>query len=172
MELMDAIITRRSIRKFKNIEVPDNYVDEILKAAMYAPSARNYQPWLFIVINDRGVLNKIPHVHPYAEMVYEAALAILVCGDRKIEKMDEYIAIDCAAATQNLLLSAHNLGLGAVWLGVYPREKRMAGLSDLVKLPENVIPISLVALGYPGEEITAPERYNRDKIYFNTWGKK
>ena len=169
METLLAIRTRRSIRNFFNKEIPKEQITKILEAAMYAPSARNTQPWHFIVINRRQILDKLPHVHPYAEMCYEAGAAILVCGDTEIERLEGYIAVNCAAATQNILLAAHDLGLGAVWLGVYPRKERMESLSRLFNLPQNIIPISLVALGYPKEQINTPERFNQKKIHYNEW---
>ncbi|OGU55279.1 MAG: NADH dehydrogenase, partial [Ignavibacteria bacterium RBG_13_36_8] len=149
--------------------ISDDLVTQLLEAAMYAPSARNEQPWHFIVIDDRKILGQIPSIHPYAEMLREAPLAILVCGDKKIEKSVEYIAIDCAAATQNILLASHELGLGSCWLGVYPRESRMKGLSELFTLPQNIIPISLVAVGYPAEKKETPERFIRERVHLNGW---
>jgi nitroreductase len=169
MEVMEAILNRRSIRKYIDKALEEDKVMTLLKAAMYSPSARNYQPWHFIVINEREILDKVPSVHPYAEMIYKAPLAILVCGDRKLEPMDEYLAINCAAATQNMLLTAHDMGLGAVWLGVYPRRERMKGLSKLVNLPEHIIPISLVVIGYPDEAKERPERFKKDRIHYNSW---
>lgn len=136
---------------------------------MDAPSVRNLQPWHFIVIDDRKVLDIIPKIHPYAEMVYKAPLAILICGDKKLEKTVEYIGIDCAAATQNILLAAHNSGLGVVWLGVYPRKERMSGLSGLFELPDDIIPISLVSIGYPNESKVAEDRFSRERIHKNKW---
>jgi nitroreductase len=171
MELREAVLNRRSIRKYKEKKVEDEKIRSLLLAAMYAPSARNYQPWHFIVINDREILDRVPTVHPYAEMIYGATLAILVCGDRKLEPMDEYLAINCAAATQNMLLAAHDLGLGAVWLGVYPRKERMKGLSELAGLPEHVIPVSLVVAGYPDETKERPKRFKEERIYYNRWNK-
>lgn len=169
MELYKAIITRRSIRHFMNKEISKESIEAIIKAAMYAPSARNYQPWHFIVINQRELLDKIPSIHPYAEMMLEAEIAVLVCGDREIEKMDEYIVVDCAAATQNLLLAAHDLGLGTVWLGVYPRKERIEGLSRLLRLPGNILPVSLIAIGYPSEHKEMPERFKPERIHYNSW---
>jgi len=169
METLKAILTRRSIRKFTGKNIPEEIITKLLESAMYAPSARNTQPWHFIVINQRVILDKLPHVHPYAEMCYEASLAILVCGDTNIENLEGYIAVNCAAATQNILLTAHDLGLGSVWLGVYPRKERMEPLSKLFNLPQNIIPVSLVALGYPNEQINMPGRFKLERIHFNKW---
>ncbi len=169
MELMDAIIKRRSIRQFTDRPVEQTKIETIIKAAMYAPSARNYQSWHFIVCNKREKLNEIPHVHPYSEMMKQATAAILICGDLTIEPSADYNSINCSAATQNLLLCAHNMGLGAVWLGVYPREERMQGLSKLFNLPKEIIPISLVAIGYANETKDIPDRFKPERIRYNSW---
>ncbi len=169
METLQAIRTRRSIRKYTSRPVPQESINKIIEAAMYAPSARNTQPWHFIIANRREILDEIPKVHPYAEMVYQAQLCILVCGDNRLEKRNDYLAINCAAATQNLLLAAHDLDLGAVWLGVYPRGERMEGLAKLFQLPHNILPISLIALGYPDEKISPPERFKQNRLHYNKW---
>jgi len=124
MDLIEGIFTRRSIRKYTNQTITDEQIELLIKAGMYAPSASNQQPWHFIVINKREILNKIRDVHPYAKMLSEAQLAILVCGDHDLELSKGYWVVDCSAATQNILLAAHGMGLGAVWLGVHPREER------------------------------------------------
>ena len=169
METFQCILSRRSIRQYRGGKIPNEFIMQILKAGTYAPSARNYQPWHFIVIDKREILDKIPEVHPYAEMVISASLAILVCGDLNIEKSRDYNAINCAAATQNILLASHNIGLGAVWLGVYPRAERMRGLSRLMHLPDHIIPISLISIGYPAEEKIAEDRFRQERIHFNGW---
>lgn len=101
-------------------------------------------------------------------MCRQAPLAILVCGDNRIEKIEGYIALNCGAATQNILLCAHDLGLGAVWLGVYPRNERMNPIAKLFNLPENIIPISLVAIGYPAESKEQPDRFKEERIHYNS----
>jgi nitroreductase len=169
METIKAISTRRSIRQFKSQQVADELIEKLLRAGMQAPSARNFQPWHFVVATDRKMLDKIPLVHPYAEMMYQATLAILVCGDLNLEKSVEYCAINCAAATQNILLAAHDSGLGAVWLGVYPREERTDGLKILFSIPDDIIPISLIACGYPAEELAAEDRFKKERIHKNQW---
>ena len=169
METLRAISTRRSIRNFDGKSVPEEIITKLLEAAMYAPSARNTQPWHFIVINKREVLDKIPHIHPYAEMCYDAGAGIMVCGDSNIEKLEGYIALNCGAASQNILLAAHDLGLGAVWLGVYPRKERMEPLGKLVDLPKNIIPVSLIALGYSDERILPEEKFKYERVHYNKW---
>lgn len=169
METLEAIRTRRSIRKFTSAAVPNELTNKLLEAAMYAPSARDTQPWHFIVVNQKDHLHKIPRIHPHANMVYEAPLAIIVCGDTFIESIPEYLAVNCSAASQNLLLAAHDLGLGGVWLGLYPRKERMEPLAKMLELPDNIIPISLIVIGYPNENPETPERFKKSRIHFNKW---
>ena len=169
MDAIDAIHTRRSIRRFLDKPVSEEFVQKLLAAAMQAPSARNQQPWQFVVIDDRDVLAKIPAFMPNAAMVSGAPLAILVCGDLSLEKSEGYWVVDCAAATENMLLAAHALGLGAVWCGVYPRQHRMDGLRNLVGLPENVMAHSLVVIGQPAEQVAAENRFRPERVRRNHW---
>lgn len=169
MDLLEAILSRRSIRKYTEKEVMSATVEKLLRAAMSAPSAGNQQPWQFLVIDDQELLTAIPSVHPYARMVEEAALAILVCGDLELERHAGFWVQDCSAATENLLLAAHALGLGAVWVGVYPREARVTGLQELLSLPEHLIPFSLIPIGYPAEEKPPSQRYQKSRVQHNRW---
>ena len=167
--VIKAIIERRSIRRYSGKPVDKREINLLLKSAMYAPSARNQQPWHFIVIDDRVLLGRIMKVHPYASMLSGASAAVLVCGDDTLELSKGYWSVDCAAATQNLLLAAHALGIGAVWLGVYPRQERQDGIGEIFELPAHVHPFSLVSLGYPGENIDIPERFRPERIRWNRW---
>ncbi len=169
MDVKEAILTRRSIRRFTGEGVNEALLTEILRAAMAAPSSKNEQPWTFIVVDDRRLLEEIPRFHPYAEMLKSAPVAILVCADRRRFLSEEVWIQDCAAATENILLSAHGLGLGAVWLGIYPRVKRVKGMTKLLGLPEHIIPFSLVALGYPAERKPPADRYDPGRIHKNRW---
>lgn len=169
MDTIEAIFTRRSIRKYLDKPVTEELVKKLLTAAMQAPSARNQQAWQFVVIDDRATLAKIPSFMPNAAMAADAPMAILVCGDLGLEKSAGYWVVDCAAATENILLAAHALGLGAVWTGVYPREKRMEGLRQLVGLPEKVVAHSLVVIGHPAEQPPAADRYRPDRVRRNRW---
>ncbi|NLV91675.1 MAG: nitroreductase family protein [Firmicutes bacterium] len=166
---MEFILTRRSIRKYTAEPVAPEDVEDLLRAAMSAPSARNEQPWHFIVITEQEVKEALMEMHPYAKMLVEAPVAILVCGDKTLETSPGYWMIDCSAATQNILLAAHSKGLGAVWLGVYPRQERMEPFAKLMGLPEHVIPFSLVALGHPAEEKPPADRFNPERIRYNRW---
>jgi len=169
MEIIEGIVTRRSIRKYTSKKVSDDQIQIMLKAGMYAPSASNQQPWHFVVITDRMILNKIAEVHPYAKMLTEAQLAILVCGDEERELSKGYWVVDCSAATQNILLAAHDIGLGAVWLGVHPREERKNEIRKLFDLPQNIQPMSIISIGYPNEEKKIPERFKPERIHYNAW---
>jgi len=168
MDAMEAILTRRSIRKYTKQPVSDEVLKELLEAAMYAPSASNRQPWCFVVINDRKILNEIPEYHPYAQMLKGAPVAILVCCDINLENKGFGVE-DCSAATQNILLAAHAKGLGAVWLGVYPAEPTVTATKKLLNLPEHITPISLISIGYPAEQKPQPNRYRADRVHYNQW---
>jgi nitroreductase len=170
MDTLECLLTRRSIRKYLSDKpVPDSIIEILIEAGMYAPTARNLRGWHFVVINKPDLLSRLSEVHPYGKMLVHAALGILVCGDLTIEKEEAYNAINCAAATQNILLAAHALGLGAVWLGVYPRADRMAGIKAVLQLPDHVLPISLISIGYPDEHKDFPIRKEKEKIHFNGW---
>jgi nitroreductase len=170
MEIFEAILTRRSIRQFTKESVNEQQWGKLLQAAMQAPSAHNARPWQFIVIEIPEILKEIARFHPYASMLKQAPLAIAVCGDRTIENSIEYLALNCAAATQNILLAAHGLGLGAVWLGIYPRNERIKKLSHVLKLPGQIVPISLIAVGHAAAGKSAEDRYEEEKIHRNIWG--
>lgn len=169
MDAMEAILSRRSIRKYTDQSVSDEIVTELLEAAMSAPSAGNEQPWHFVVIKDREKLNAIPNFHPHSRMLEHAPVAILVCGDEQLQKYEGYWVQDCSAATQNLLVAVQAKGLGAVWLGIYPIAERVAGLQKLLGIPESVTPFALISIGYPVEEKPPAERYNAARIHHNQW---
>jgi nitroreductase len=164
-----SLLERRSIRSYTGKPVEKTTIRLLLTSAMYAPSASNEQPWHFVVIQERKLLDRIPDVHPYSSMLKEAALAILVCGDEQLEKSKGYWPVDCSAATENLLLAAHALGLGAVWLGVYPRRERQEGIRKIFKLPPHIHPFSLVSVGYPAEKKAIPDRYREDRVHWDKW---
>lgn len=169
MDLFNALLNRRSIRKYSDKAMPDGALDKLLKSAMYAPSAMNNQAWQFVVINQRKKLDEILKVISHAEMLKSAQAAVLICGDLDLEKNIDYVQQNCSAATQNLMLCAHGLGLGSCWIGVYPVKEIISGLQDLFKLPEHIVPISLVSLGYPAENPIAEDRFKTEKVHFNQW---
>lgn len=169
MDALQTILSRRSIRLYTPEPVSEAMVDDLLRAAMSAPSAGNQQPWQFVVIRERQKLDSIPVFHPFAEMVKSALVAVLVCGDMRLEKNKGYWVQDCSAATQNLLLAAHAQGLGAVWVGVYPSEERLEGFRKLLKIPEEIIPFALVPVGYPAESKPPSNRYEPSRIHLDHW---
>lgn len=169
MDAFEAILTRRSIRKFTSETIDNEIQKKLLQAGMQAPSARNTQAWQFVIIDDRQILRGISNFHPYADMLKKAPLAIAVCGDFQLEESVDYLALNCAAATENILLAAHSFGLGAVWLAIHPRKQRIKDLRNLLDLPEDIIPISLVAVGHPKESKGLADRFNPEKIHHNSW---
>lgn len=168
-DVYEALLTRRSVRKFRAQPVADEAIERVLTAAMYAPSAVDKQPWHFVVIDDPQVLAEIPTIHPYAKMAASAPAAILVCADAELAHGPGYIPQDCAAATQNILIAAHALGLGSVWCGVYSQPDREAGFRRLLSLPESIVPFSLVVIGHPDEQPSQPDRYRSDRVHRNGW---
>jgi len=169
MELFDALHGRRSIRQFRPGTVDDATLDRILRAGMAAPSAGNEQPWHFLIIRDRQALVALSESHTYAEMVAHAALAIVVCADMHLVKHEDYWQQDCAAATQNILLAVHGLGLGSVWVGVYPREARMVEVRRVIALPDHIQPFSILPVGIPGETKGIQDRFRPDRIHEEQW---
>ncbi len=167
MDALEVIFTRRSIRKYTDEPVPDEQIKTLLEAGMNAPSANNRQPWHFIVVDERERMDAIMEVHPYSRMLAQAPLAIVVCAD--ITRSERYWQQDCAAATENILLAARALGLGSVWLGVYPKEARVEGVTEIFKLPEHVRPLCVIAVGHPAVEAGRVERYDPAKVHQNQW---
>lgn len=169
MDVIQAIMTRRSVRNFTPEHISDEDLQTLLRAGMQAPSGGNEQPWHFIVIDDPDLLHAVPGFHKHAKMLLEAPLAILVCSERKFEKHRALWLQDCSAATENILLAAHGLGLGAVWLGIFPVAERVAGMRALVKLPDDIRPVSLIAVGHPASQPDPMDRYQESRVHRNRW---
>ncbi|HHU18379.1 MAG TPA: nitroreductase family protein [Clostridiales bacterium] len=170
---MNALFKRRSIRKYIDKEVSDADLELLLKAAMCAPSAGNEQPWEFIVVRDREIMKRVSEFHPYSKMLHQASAAIVVCGNRSRQVYDrDYWQLDCSAATQNILIQATDMKIGSVWLAVYPEPDRIKGAKKLFGLPEEVIPLAIVSLGYPQEEKKMADRFKQERIHYNIWGGK
>jgi nitroreductase len=169
MDALECIMTRRSIRSYTDEAVGDADIETILKAAMSAPSAGNEQPWHFVVIRDRETMNQIMDVHPYSGMLDHAPVCIAVCAELAREKYDGYWVQDTSAATLNLLLAAHAIGLGGVWLGVHPVESRGSGIKRILGLPDGVECLGLVALGHPAAEAGPADRYDASRIHEGQW---
>jgi nitroreductase len=169
METMEAILTRRSIRKYLPDPVSRDKIESVLKAGMSAPSAGDEQPWHFILIDRHDLLEKISEMHPYAKMLKNAPAALLICADPDVPRFKDYWVQDCSAACENMLLAAHDLGLGAVWIGIYPAEKLVMGIRELFNIPVQMVPFSAIAIGYPAEEKSGRSRYDVSRIHDNSW---
>jgi len=168
MKAIEAIMSRRSIRKYIDKKIPEETITKLLKAAMNAPSAHNRQPWHFIAVDDRETLNKVPEYHQYSKMLENASHAIVVLGDNEVQTSDFWIH-DCSAATENILIAANALGLGAVWLGVHPHETLIEGTKKLFNIPAHVTPLGIISLGYPEETKPPRENYNPERVHKNKW---
>lgn len=166
----DPVLERRSIRKFADRRVPDDHVTTLLKAGMSAPSAGNERPWHFVVIRERSLLDAVATFHPYARMMTQAPLAILVCGDPELERSKGFWVEDCSAATENILIEAQAIGLGSVWLGIYPREDRIENMRRIIAgMPEHVVPFALLPVGYPGEVKRPSDRWDDSRVHHGRW---
>lgn len=174
MNAVDAIFTRRSTRKFTDQPIEKEKLHQILDAAMSGPSCVNARDWSFVVVTDKDKLQMMAAANGEpARPLKNAAVGILVCGDleRAFRFAKDYWIIDGAIATENICLCAHALGIGSVWLGTWPQMDRVQRQRELFALPDTIIPHSIIALGYPAEDITAPResRYEENRVHFNQW---
>ena len=172
-DVLTAIATRRSIRRFDPLRaVEDEKVEKILKAAMCAPSAMDKRPWEFVVVKDKAQLQKLGERLPNSRVANGAQLAIVVCGslDNGLPgRSKEYWIHDCSAASMNILLAAHGLGLGAVWTGVYPGEDRVAAVREILSIPDGFMPLNVIPLGYAAENPSLKDKWNSAKIHIDRW---
>lgn len=167
---MNCIFTRRSIRKYTTQPICEEDLQLCIKAAMYAPSAGNEQSWEFIVTKSKDELKALAAAHPYGKALENAAVAVTVCGNRRELKFpQEYWVEDCSAAAQNLMVQAAELGIGSVWLAVYPCEDRVERISKKLELPDYVVPLCVISMGYPDEQKTAEDRFKPEKIHNSKW---
>ena len=169
MDALQAILSRRSIRAYTDELVSAEMIETLLRAAMAAPSAGNQQPWRFVVATERGMLDAMAETTPYGRMLKAAPLAITVCaavGDLKHPTMWQQ---DCSAAVENILVAVNALGLGACWLGFWPKMERVAPLKAVLALPEGIEPLAVLAIGHPAEEKPPSERFDADKVRYERW---
>lgn len=169
MNLFEAIESRRSIRKFTEEEVTDEDVRICLKSAMEAPSARNEQPWQFLLLREASQRELASKASPYTGMAKDAPVVIVVCGDLRLETAPGFWPQDCAAATQNLLLAARGRNLGTVWCGIHPVQEREEYLKKVFGLPKEVIPFALVCLGHTELKFHSLDRFRADRIHEGGW---
>ena len=169
--VIENIMTRTSIRQFTDRPISKDTLDLLVKAGMAAPSAVNAQPWAYIVVTEKEVLDSLNAIKPWFNLK-TATAAIVVCGDLN-KAMEgpgrEYWVQDCSAATENILLAAHAYGLGAVWCGVYPNEEIVDGVKSVLQIPENIIPLNVVTLGYPAENPEPKDKFKTENIHYQKW---
>lgn len=167
----EAIMTRSSVRSYTSQVVEQDKVEKLLRAGMAAPTGGNRQPWEFIVVSDRAVLDEFANIIPNAGMAAKAQNAIVVLGSPSKALMPEYWVQDCSAATENILLAAHGMGLGAVWCGAYPNNDsdRVGRISKLLSLPEGTYALSIIVFGYPDSEPVVKDKWDPAKIHYNKY---
>lgn len=169
---IECIMTRASVRQYADKEISDSVTEKILRAGMAAPTARNSQPWEFIVVTEQSIRDSLNAALPYAKMLESAKLAIVVCGnmDKTLEgdARDNWI-LDCSAASENMLLAAHALGVGGVWCGVYPSKERSEGVTRALNLPANLIPLNVLSFGYPDKKPAVKDKWDTTKIHYNNF---
>lgn len=165
--VVDNMLNRKSIRKYSNKPVEQDKIDLIVKSAMSAPSAKNLQPWEILVVTDKNLLKQIAKSIPNASFSKKSQLAIIVCGDQKIS--ERFWVQDCCAVTENILLAAESLNLGAVWCAVYPFGDKIEKIQRLFKLPDNIIPLNVIPIGYPKTKVKPKQKYNPKKVHTNSW---
>ena len=166
-DLLETIFVRRSIRKYTEEPVSEADIKALLEAAMAAPSASNRKPWYYVVVTEREMLDRLAEIHPHGKMLFQATLCIAVCGGPT--DSERFWVQDCSAATENLLLAAAALGLGAVWLGVYPREDRVAAVQRVLGIPEAIAPLNLISIGHPAEEKEPRTQYDEARVHRERW---
>ncbi len=169
MQTLDAIFTRRSVRRFTDEPISAEIKDKLLRAAMNAPSAHNHQTWQFVVVDDRKILDELSTQHPHAKMCEQAPMAIVCCHDLSLDEIVGLGVQNVSAAIQNILLAARDFNLGAVWLGVYPKENLMEKMRQLFEIPEAIVPVGIVALGHSDMDQAFIDRYNEERVHHNRW---
>lgn len=172
MDALKAILGRKSVRRFSDRPLERENLVTLVRAAMSAPSAMDTRPWAFVVVTGREKLEALAAGLPYAAMTAQAAAAVVVCGLLSRCRPDspaDYWVQDCSAATENLLVAAEALGLGAVWTGVHPRPERVELVRRILGLPEDVVPLNLVPLGYPGDDFSPKDKFDPGAVHWEHW---
>lgn len=171
--VMQNILARKSVRSFTQQAVSQEQIDTLLLAAMAAPTGKDMRPWKFVVVNDPEAMKALAAELPKAKMLQEAPVAIAVCGDLSVVDKDGKPStnwtFDCSAATENLLLAAESMGLGAVWTGVYPYDERLAAVKKALNLPDHIVPLSLVPVGHPKGNPQPKDKFDPQNIHYNQW---
>ncbi len=167
----ECIMTRTSVRTYSDKEITKEQIDSLLHAAMAAPTAVNKQPWRILVVQDKALQDSISANMNSMKMAKNASVVVIMCADMKatFEEVPDYWIQDVSAATENLLLAAHSMGLGAVWCGVYPVQERVNWFKQTFNMPENIIPLACVCIGYPEAATTPKDKWIPDHVHYNTW---
>ncbi len=165
--MIDAILARRSIRKYTDEPVSEEHITAMLEAAMSAPSGMNLKPWHFVVVSERERLDRLGATTKSWGMLKEAPLAVVVCGDPAIS--EKYWDQDSIAALENLLIAVSMLGLGGVWLGCHPNPERVGPVREILGIPEPVVPIAVLSIGHPAEEKEPRTQYDGERVHGNRW---
>ncbi len=166
----NCIMTRASCRSYSATRPSEAQIDSLLRAAMAAPTARDQRPWEIIVVTDRDILDSIAAHCQNIKMAAEAPLAFIICGNTRLEEgKDQFWPQDLSAATENLLLAAHSMGLGGVWCGIYPDPERVKFISKLTELPDSIVPLNVVPVGYPKARLTPKDKFNSEQVHYNTY---
>jgi len=170
-DALTVIHTRKSVRSFTGQGVTKDALDKIIRAGMAAPTAVNRQPWAFIVVTDRKTLDTLAAGLPYAKMLDKAGAAIIVCAipEKANGKSQELAVIDSACASENILLAAEALGLGAVWTAAYPYQDRIDVTRKTLNIPQDIIPLNVIPVGHPAGTDKAKDKYKQENIHWEKW---
>lgn len=169
MDTLEAIATRRSVRRFTGEPVDEAAIDAVLRAGFCAPSATNRRPFHFVVVRDSETLHALHRIQPMAQMLPAAGCAVVACGDRLLQPLKGFLVEDVSAAIQNMLLAAHAQGLGAVWCGLHPIALFTGGVRRALKLPRHILPVGMIALGHP-EKVPGPrDRFDAARVHQERW---
>jgi len=169
MDVITAITTRRSIREFTDQDIDDDTIQTIVNAGFCAPSAKNKRPWHFIVIRDKKTLFDLSNNSLDHQVIQGSACCVIICGDKVIQGMNEFLIEDCSASIQNMLLTIHGLGLGGVWCGICSGSKESKHINEVIELPVKIIPIGMIAIGYPAEQNENYDRFDKSKVHYEKW---
>jgi len=169
METLKTILTRRSVRTYLSDAIPEPTVRTLLEAAMAAPSALDQQPWQFVVATGGKVRQALLIIDPASKGLTDAPVGILVCGDMRLVKLVDFWVQDVSACCQNLLLAAHDAGLGAVWTGLHPMPDRTAAFRALFGLPEEIVPFAFIPMGVPAAPLPEKETFRPERIHSGKW---
>jgi nitroreductase len=173
MDILNVIFSRRSIRNYQERGVEHDVLVQLLQAAMAAPTAANAKPWEFVVVDEPEALNQLKVVLPFGQ--YNPPAAIVVCGNPDIANNSAgklYWVQDCSAAIENILIASAGMGLGTVWIGVFPLESRVKSVRKVMNMPENVTPLGVVYVGYPAEQKEARTQYDAQRVYWQVYEKR